>query len=168
MENRIKENISIIVAIAENRAIGKKNRLLWHLSADLKRFKRLTSAHTVIMGRNTFHSLPKGALPDRKNVVITDQEGEVFPDCVMAYSINEALRFTESDGECFIMGGGMIYEQFLPLAGKLYLTTVHKEFEADTFFPELDFTLWKEVESEFIEADERNEYPHTFTLYHRR
>jgi dihydrofolate reductase len=165
--SEIKKNISIIVAIAENNAIGKDNKLLWHLSEDLKRFKRLTSGHTVIMGRNTFLSLPNGALPNRKNIVISDQDGEQFEACEMAYSIEDALLLAGSDDECFIMGGGMVYRQMLPVAGKLYLSRVHKAFEADTFFPEIDFSEWEETQSVFVEAGEKNEFSHTFTEYIR-
>jgi len=166
--DHVMKNISIIVAIAENYAIGKDNTLLWRLSDDLKRFKRFTTGHTVIMGRNTFLSLPKGALPNRRNIVITDRMGETFPDCTMAYSLEEVLRLAESDSECFIIGGGIIYKQFLPIASKLYLTKVHAEFEADTFFPEIDYSEWKEIEKEHVEKGENNEYPHTFILYERR
>ncbi len=163
----IRKNISIIVAIAQNNAIGKDNRLLWHLSDDLIRFKKLTSGKTVIMGRNTFLSLPKGALPNRKNIVITDQENEVFEGCEMAHSIDEALELAGEKNEAFIMGGGMVYRQLLPIAGRLYLTTVHEEFDADTFFPEIDFTQWRERDSEFVPAGEKNEYSSTYTLYER-
>lgn len=163
----VKKNISIIVAIAENNAIGKENQLLWHLSDDLKRFKRLTTGHTVIMGRNTYLSLPNGALPNRRNIVITDKTGESFEDCEMARSIEEALELAGDKDECFIMGGGMVYRQMLPLAGKLYLTRVHASFEADTFFPEIDFTEWKAVQTETVDEGAKNEHPHTFTLYER-
>ncbi len=163
----IRKNISIIVAIAANNAIGKNNQLLWHLSDDLKRFKRLTSGHTVIMGRNTFLSLPKGALPNRRNIVITDQPGEQFEGCEMAYSIDEALALAGEDQECFIMGGGMVYQQMLPVAGRLYLTTVEHSFDADTFFPEINFAEWQKLESEFVDAGEKNDFPHTFSLYER-
>ncbi len=159
----IRKNISIIVAVAENMAIGLDNKLLWKLSDDLKRFKRFTTGHTVLMGRNTYLSLPNGALPHRKNIVITDKQEDSFPGCAMAYSIEQALELTDGD-ECFIMGGGMIYRQFLPVAGKLYLTTVHHSFEADTYFPEIDFSEWEEIETEHVDADEKNEYPHTFRL----
>lgn len=164
----IQNNISIIVAIAENNAIGKDNQLLWQLSDDLKRFKKYTTGHTVIMGRNTFLSLPNGALPNRRNIVITDREGEVFEECEMAYSLEEATALAGSDDECFIMGGGMVYRQMLPLAGRLYLTTVHHSFDADTFFPEIDFSQWSEVASEYVEADSKNEYPSTFRLFVRK
>lgn len=162
----IHKNLSIIVAIAENSAIGKDNKLLWHLSDDLKRFKKITSGHTVMMGRNTFLSLPNGALPNRKNIVITDKNNEHFDACVMAGSIEEAIALA-GDETCFVMGGGMIYRQLFPLAGKLYLTKVHHSFEADTFFPEINFSEWKEIESEHVDASDKNEYPHSFYLYER-
>jgi dihydrofolate reductase len=164
----LRKNISIIVAIARNNAIGKDNQLLWHLSDDLKRFKRLTSGHTVIMGRNTFLSLPNGALPNRRNIVISDQSGEQFEGCEMAYSIDQALDLAGEEEECFIMGGGQLYPQVLPVSGRLYLTMVDHSFDADTFFPEIDFAEWHALESEFVEDGEKNDYPHTFTMYERR
>ncbi len=167
METQILNNISIIVAIASNRAIGKDMRLLWHLSDDLKRFKKLTTGHTLIMGRNTFLSLPNGALPNRRHIVITDQVEESFEGCEMAGSIEEAVQLAGTDGECFVIGGGMVYKQFLPLAGKLYLTQVHESFEADTFFPEIDFSQWKALVTEEVEAGERNPYKHTYTEFIR-
>ncbi|MCF8224405.1 MAG: dihydrofolate reductase [Bacteroidales bacterium] len=163
----IRENISIIVAIAENNAIGKDNKLLWHLSDDLKRFKKITSGHAVMMGRNTYLSLPKGALPNRRNIVITNIENEKFEGCEMAYSLEEGLELAGTGEECFVMGGGMVYRQLLPIAGKLYLTRVHHTFDADTFFPEIDPSHWKEVESEFVDADAKNDFPHTFHFYKR-
>ncbi|MCK5135167.1 MAG: dihydrofolate reductase [Bacteroidales bacterium] len=163
MEQKIRHNISIIVAIAENNAIGKDNRLLWHLSDDLKRFKKLTTGHTLIMGRNTFLSLPNGALPNRRHIVISDVTGESFEGCEMARSIDMAIDMAGNDKECFVIGGGMVYAQFLPVAGKLYLTQVHHSFEADTFFPKIDFQQWKSVFSESVKAGEKNEYPHTYT-----
>lgn len=167
MENKILHNISIIVAIARNRAIGKDNRLLWQLSDDLKRFKKLTTGHTLIMGRNTFLSLPNGALPNRRHIVISDIAGESFEGCEMARSIEEAVDLAGPAGECFVIGGGMVYSQFLPVAGKLYLTRVHASFEADTFFPEIDFSQWKALYTEEVEAGERNQYRHTYTEYIR-
>lgn len=138
--------ISIIVAIAKNHAIGKDNQLLWHISEDLKRFKRLTSEHKVIMGRNTLLSLPKWPLPKRTNIVITDKPEEVFEGCEMVFSIEEAAKMCPKDEECFVMGGASIYRQFMPLADKLYITRVNKDFEGDTFFPEINEEIWKLVE----------------------
>jgi dihydrofolate reductase len=167
MEKKILHNVSIIVAIAENHAIGKENKLLWHISEDLKRFKKLTTGHTLIMGRNTFLSLPNGALPNRRHIVISDVKGESFEGCEMAASIEEAVHLAGSEDECFVIGGGMVYAQFLPLAGKLYLTQVHASFEADTFFPEIDFSTWQAGYSEKVDAGEKNQYPHTYTEFSR-
>ncbi|MFW5645653.1 MAG: dihydrofolate reductase [Bacteroidota bacterium] len=162
------KNISIIVAIAENNAIGKNNELLWKISDDLKRFKKLTTGHKVIMGRNTYLSLPNSPLPNRKNVVITDIENEKFEGCEMAYSIEEALANVQENEEAFVIGGGMIYKQFLPHANKLYLTRVHQSFEADTFFPALNYDEWVEMERQEFSAGEKNEFPHSFIVYARK
>ena len=167
MNNTSYPNISIIVAIAENLAIGKDNKLLWHISEDLKRFKKLTTGHTLIMGRNTFLSLPNGALPNRRHIVISDQDGDRFEGCAMAASIEEAIQLAGSVEECFVIGGGMVYKQFLPLAEKLYLTRVEQRFEADTFFPEINFSQWKSLSSERVEAGGKNQYAHTYTEYIR-
>ena len=163
------KNISIIVAIAENNAIGKDNLLLWRLSNDLKRFKKITSGHKVIMGRNTFLSLPNGALPNRTNLVITDKEEDDFDRCIMVYSVPEALEKCDENEEVFVIGGGMIYKQFLPHATKLYITKVHKSFDAaDTFFPEINYDEWNEISRERHESSEKNEYPHSFIIYERK
>ena len=167
MEQKILKNISIIVAIAENRAIGLDNKLLWHISEDLKRFKKLTTGHTMIMGRNTFLSLPNGPLPRRRHIVISDVPGEAFDGCEMARSIEEAVKMAGETDECFVIGGGMVYAQFLPVAGKLYLTRVHHSFEADTFFPEIDFTQWEANSSETVDAGGKNQYPHTYIEFVR-
>ena len=167
MEGKILHNISIIVAIAENHAIGKDNKLLWHISEDLKRFKKLTTGHTLIMGRNTFLSLPNGALPNRRHIVITDVVEEHFDGCEMARSLEEAVDMAGDSDECFVIGGGMVYAQFLPVAGKLYLTRVHQAFEADTFFPDIDYSHWKAGTSEEVDAGGKNQYAHTYTEYSR-
>lgn len=141
----IYKNISIIVAIAENFAIGKDNDLLFHLPNDLKHFKEITTGHSLIMGRNTLLSLPKWPLPKRRHIVITDNSCDTFPGCEVVYSIEEALEKVKDEREAFVIGGGMVYRQFFPLAGKLYLTLVHRTFEADVFFPEIDFSAWNEI-----------------------
>lgn len=141
-------DFTIIVAIAENYGIGKNNDLLWHISGDLKRFKKITTGHTIIMGRKTFFSLPKGALPNRRNIVITDCPEDCCPGAEIVSSIEEAIKIADKDKENFIIGGGMIYEQFMPLANKMYLTIVHKEFDADVFFPEINYDEWKIIEEE--------------------
>ena len=168
MKTITNKNISIIVAIAENNAIGKKNELLWNLPEDLKRFKQITSRHTVIMGRRTFLSLPKGALPNRKNIVISDVAGESFPGCEMVPSVQEAISLCDEKEESFVIGGGIVYRQFMPHARKLYITRVHKEFKADTFFPEINFDEWDEIERIKFPADGKNPYPFSFITYIRK
>jgi len=150
-------NIAIIVAIAQNFAIGKNNDLLFHLPNDLKRFKKITSGHAVIMGKRTLASLPNGPLPNRRNIIITDVPGEAFEGCETVYSINEAVAAVSNEQEAYVIGGGMIYRQFYPIAGKLYLTMAHKDFEADTFFPEINFEEWKELSRENL-FDEKNNF----------
>ena len=141
------KNISIIVAIAQNNAIGKDNQLLWHIPADLKRFKLLTTGHTIVMGKRTFYSLPIRPLPNRRSLVITDIAGEEIEGCTMAYSRDEAIEKMDDEKENFIIGGGSVYRQFLPLAQKLYLTIVQKDFDADTFL-EIDLSEWETIERE--------------------
>ena len=141
-------NITIIVAISENNAIGKNNDLLWHISGDLKRFKEITTGNTIVMGRKTYLSLPKRPLPNRRNIVISDIPNECISDVEVVDSIEKAIKIFDKDKESFIIGGGMIYRQFLPLANKIYLTVVHKNYEADVFFPEIDYTEWEITEKE--------------------
>jgi dihydrofolate reductase len=160
--------ISIIVAIAENLAIGKNNDLLWHIPDDLKRFKQITRGHAVVMGKRTFESLPRRPLPDRRNIVITDVAGELIPGCEMAYSINDAMALCNPDEESFIIGGASVYRQFLPLAGRLYLTRVHQSFEGDVFFPEMDESQWKLISAEHHPDDPANPFSYTYEVYERR
>jgi dihydrofolate reductase len=161
-------SISIIVAVAENNAIGKDNDLLWHISDDLKRFKRITSGHKMIMGKNTFLSLPVRPLPNRISVVITDDQNDNYEGCIMAYSIEDAISKCEADEECFIIGGGSIYRQFLPLADKLYLTKVGRSYEADIFFPEINEAEWELIEKEDYIDEENNSLPFSFQTYLRK
>ena len=166
-ETNMNKHISIIVAVAENNAIGKGNKLLWHISGDLQRFKRLTTGHHVVMGKKTYYSLPVKPLPGRTNVVISDIEGELIKGCEMAYSIEEAIEKCPDNEESFILGGGSIYRQFLPFADKLYITKVHKAFDADTFFPEIDENLWLLIEREDAEPDEKNDFSFSYLTYGR-
>ena len=161
-------SISIIVAIAENNAIGRNNELLWYISEDLKRFKKITLGHKVIMGRNTYLSLPIRPLPGRTNIVISDVPDENFEGCVMLNSIEQALEMCQSDEECFVIGGGMVYKQFLPHASKLYITRVYKSFEADTFFPEINYDEWEEIERETHCPDGENDFEYAFIIYQRK
>lgn len=162
------KNISIIVAVAENNAIGLNNDLLCHLSDDLKRFKKLTTGHTIVMGRKTYLSLPRRPLPNRTNIVITDVENEAVEGCITAYSIEDAIEKCTEDKNNFIIGGGSIYKQFLPHATMLYLTQIHHKFEADIFFPEIDYSQWDLIEEENMYADEKNEYDYSHRIYKRK
>ncbi|HKM94060.1 MAG TPA: dihydrofolate reductase [Prolixibacteraceae bacterium] len=157
----IQNNISIIVAIAQNFAIGKNNDLLFHLPDDLKRFKKITNGKTLIMGRNTLLSLPKWPLPNRRHIVITDKPDDHFDGCEVVFSIDEAIQKVKNEPEAFIIGGGMVYRQFYPLARKLYLTLVHKDFDADIFFPEIDFSEWEETERQ-NECDDINGFDYSY------
>lgn len=153
--------ISIVVAIAENGAIGYKNDLLWHLPADLKRFKEMTTRHSIIMGSRTFRSLPKGALPNRRNIVLSRTQQD-FPGAEWAASPEVALELVGEEAEAFVIGGAQVYEQMLPYTDKIYLTRVHADFpEADTFFPELDMSEWVELSRTEYPADEKNRYATT-------
>ncbi|WP_159522245.1 dihydrofolate reductase [Sunxiuqinia indica] len=157
----IHQNISIIVAIAQNFAIGKNNDLLFHLPNDLKHFKEITSGHTIIMGRNTLLSLPKWPLPNRRHIVISDKLDDCFDGCEVVSSIDEAIEKVKDEKEAFVIGGGMIYKQFYPMAGKLYLTLVHKDFDADVYFPTIDYKDW-DVESREDFHDEKNGFDYSY------
>ena len=157
--------ISIIVVIANNNAIGKDNKLLCHLPNDLKWFKKNTLEHNIIMGRNTFLSLPKGALPKRTNIVLTDNSDDNFKNCIMARSIKEAKTHFDKDKENFIIGGASIYKQFLPLADKLYITRIEHDFDADAFFPKINYSNWKLIQKIDNNIDEKNKYKHSFLIY---
>lgn len=154
-------NLSIIVALSENNAIGINNSLPWRLSADLKRVKTLTMGHHLIMGRKTFESFGK-PLPGRTNVIITRNKNYVAEGCIIVTSLNEALEKSEGDDETFIFGGGEIFRQALPLVNKIYMTRVHTHIEGDTFFPELNMKEWKEIFHQDFEADEKNNFPYSF------
>jgi len=160
--------ISLIVAIASNNAIGKQQDLLCHLPNDLKRFKAITLGHTIVMGRRTFESLPKGALPGRTNVVVTRNTDTNWENTIIAHSIEEVLA-KSNDQELFVIGGGTLYNQTLDRADRLYITHIHHEFaDADTFFPEIDYTQWQEIEREDHQADERHPYDYSFVTYERK
>lgn len=160
----IHPRLSIIVAVDEKRAIGKDNRLLWHIPEDLKHFKELTSGHTVIMGENTYHSIGR-PLPNRTNVVVTLDESFLVPGCLVAHSLDEALAIARENEkeEIFIIGGASIYRQFLPRVNRLYLTLVSGEHEADTFFP--DYSDFTKVISE--EKMDNGEYTFSFVIVER-
>ena len=156
-------DITIIAAVARNRAIGNGNKLIYWLPNDLKRFKALTTGHTIIMGRNTFLSLPKGALPNRRNIVLS-RTVSAFPGCDTYDSLDEALSHCADGEEVYIIGGASVYEQALPLATRLCLTEVDDTpGEADAFFPPYDG--WREVSREEHEKDEKHAYSYAFVDY---
>lgn len=161
--------LSILVAVAKNGAIGKDNDLIWYLSDDLKRFKALTTGHTIIMGRKTFESLPKGALPNRTNVVLTKDKSKSFPNCLMLHSVEEIIeKYAEDAEEHFIIGGGQLYTDLLPYANRIYLTRVHHSFEADVFFPEINQEDWIVESEEKHSVSEKNEYAFSFVNLKRK
>lgn len=159
--------ISIVVAIAQNNAIGCENKLLWHIPDDLKRFKRITLGHTIVMGMMTYQSLPFKPLPGRKNIVMTRQQPVELPGCLVAHSVEEALDLLDNEQENFVIGGAQIYDAFLPFTNKLILTIVHKDFQADTFFPEIDFSLWKETAREDILDTGTLGFDYSYITYER-
>lgn len=155
--------ITIIAAVAKNRAIGYENKLIYWLPNDLKRFKALTTGHTIVMGRNTFLSLPKGALPNRRNIVLSRSTKEL-PGCDVYTSLEEALSHCTPDEDIYILGGASVYRQALKMADRLCLTEVNDTPEkADTFFPPYDD--WKEERREDHPIDERHEYEYSFVDY---
>jgi dihydrofolate reductase len=160
--------ISIIVAVSEDWGIGKDNELLWRIPEDLKRFKRLTTGNAIIMGKKTWESLPRRPLPDRINIVLTDIPHERIEGSLTAYSIEDALTKCDNDKEIFIIGGGSIYRQFIPLADRLYISHVHKKAPADIYFPEIDMNIWKVVEKEEFQGDGEERIPYTYTIYERK
>ncbi|MBN1388443.1 MAG: dihydrofolate reductase [Bacteroidales bacterium] len=160
--------ISIIVAVASNNAIGMNNQLLWHIPDDMKRFKKLTLGHCLIMGKNTWYSLPRRPLPGRTNIVLTDDPCECLDDCITAYSVEDALDKCQKGREIFIIGGGSVYSQFLDRADRLYLTHVHKDFDADTFFPEIDPEVWHVIDRQDNNRTDDLEFSWSYVTYQRK
>ncbi len=163
------KEICIIAAAAENNALGKNNKLLWHLPDDFKFFKDSTTGHPLVMGRKTFESLPQ-ALPNRTHYIISrnDQYQVSHPDCIVVKSLEEAFVQLEGINKIFIAGGGEIYKQALPLVNKIALTRVHQSFEADTFFPDIDERDWKLIKSDYHPKDEKHAFDFTFEIYERK
>src|SRR5260221_2810729 len=157
--------ITIVVAISENHVIGKDNKLLWRLPNDLKHFKEITTGHTIIMGRQIYDSVGK-PLPNRRNIVITRQNITI-PGCEVVNSIEAALALCAGEPEVFIVGGAEIYKQAIKLTDRIYLTIVHKDFEGDSFFPNINKDEWKEVSREDHEPDHKNPLPYSFITLER-
>ncbi len=157
-----------IAAVAENNALGKDNKLVWHLPDDFKRFKQITSGHTIILGRKTFESFPK-PLPNRTHIIITRQLNYLVPDgCIVVNSIESALEKAPKTENVFIIGGGEIYKQSLQLTDKIELTRVHTICDADAYYPEIDEKTWKIEFEEFHPKDEKHNFDFTFITYIKR
>lgn len=159
--------VSMIAAMASNRALGKDNKLLWHISEDLKHFKAITSGGVVVMGRRTYESLGR-LLPGRVNVIVTRNTADAVDGAVMVSSLEEALERYADREEIFIIGGGQIYRAGLPLSDRVYLTEVMHPYEADTFFPELDPAIWHESERRHNDRGGDFAYPFDFVVYDRK
>jgi dihydrofolate reductase len=161
--------LSIIVAAAQNNVIGNQNKLIWHISEDLQYFKKLTLEHVVIMGRKTFESIGR-PLPKRCNIVISGNVSYRTEGCIVARSLDEATAFAKSynSGEAFIIGGGSIYREAINLVDKVYLTRIHKDYEGDVYFPELNAEQWDMIECRDFDRGEKFEYPFSFIVYKRK
>jgi dihydrofolate reductase len=162
--------LSLVVAYASNRVIGRDNDLPWYLPEDLKRFKRLTSGHCVIMGRKTYDSIIKrlgGPLPNRRNIVITSNSSYEARGADVVSSFPEALRRTKSSNEVFVIGGESVFKEALALADKIYATEIRKEVMGDVYFPHTDSSEWQVIERELSSADDKNEYDYEFVTYKR-
>lgn len=158
--------INIIVAVAKNGVIGDKNSLLWHIREDMVHFRTLTSGHPVIMGRKTYDSIGR-PLPKRTNVVITRDTELQIEGCTMAHSLEEAIALFDPQEEIFIIGGAQIYAQALPLAHRIYLTVVERDYQGDTSFPEIDYSVWRQTSVEKFTSGEEFEYPFSFITLER-
>jgi dihydrofolate reductase len=163
---RFPAGVSIIAALARNRAIGRGNDMPWRLPEDLKRFRRLTMGHAVIMGRKTFESIGS-ALPGRSNIVITRSRDWNPPGCVVVHSLDSGLARVGNPEDAFVIGGAQIYTLALPLAGRLYLTEIEREFEGDAFFPEFDRSRWREVSRERHTSGGPESFDYAFVEYRR-
>ena len=160
--------ITVIAAISKNNALGKDNDLIWHLPADLKRFKKVTTGHFIVMGRNTFESIGR-PLPNRTTIIITRNKNYFKEGCLIANSLEEALEMSKEEAKVFIIGGAQIYKETMAkdLADQLDITLVHDTFEADVYFPEIKNTVWKEAAREYFTADEKNKHNFSFISYQK-
>ena len=158
--------LSCIVAVSENGVIGRGNGLPWKLSADLRRFKQLTTGHAIIMGRKTFESIG-GPLPHRSSVMITRNRHYESPGVVVVHSFDQAVDACKDQHEAFVIGGEAVFREALPRAERLYLTRVHANIKGDTYFPETDLAAWKLLQQEDHPGDEKNDFPSTFCVYAR-
>lgn len=154
--------ISLIAAMAENRVIGYRNSIPWHISSDQKRFRAMTMGHPILLGRVTFEIIGR-PLPGRKNIVLTRQQGYRAPGAVVVHSLEEALAACKGEEELFVSGGGMVFEETIGLADRIYLSIIHRDYEGDSFFPEIPGSL-KEVSREEIKETP----PYSFVRYERK
>lgn len=159
--------ISLIAAMAPDRSIGIDNRIPWHLSADLKYFKKITLNKPVIMGRRTFESLGR-ALPERTNIVITQQNNFVAPDCIVVHNLEDALEAASPADEIMIIGGGQLYSEGIKIAQRMYLTLIDIETKGDTFFPEWEKEEWQEISRESHQKDAVNLFDYAFVVLERK
>ena len=160
--------LSLIVAISENNGIGKAGDLLCHLPNDLKHFKELTTGATVVMGKKTFFSLPRRPLPNRRNIVLTRDTAFAYDNTEVAHSIHELQSMLQTNERVFIIGGGEVYKQFMPLADELHITHIHHIWaDADTFFPQIDPLVWKVAERSGCMHDEESGFDFEFVTYER-
>lgn len=159
--------ICYIVAMDRNRVIGKDNNMPWHLPADLAHFKKVTTGHTVVMGRKTYESIGR-PLPNRKNVILTTNTSYEAPGCTIVHTKEEIDRLCKKEQKCFIIGGSELYHLFLSEADRLYVTVIDEAFVGDTYFPEIDHAKWKMISSETGMVDEKNKYPHEYRIYERK
>ena len=164
MENR---ELTIIAAVSINNVIGNKNKLIWKLSDDLKRFKELTIGHSIIMGRKTFDSLTN-PLPDRDNIVITRSTNYSNPGIKVCSSIEDAMSLTKTDTQPFIIGGGEIYSQTINMVDKIELTRVHEKFDGDAYFPEIPLDIFELINEEKYSSDSENEFDYSYLTYKKR
>ena len=160
-------SLSIVVAMDENRLIGKDNKLPWHLPADLAYFKKITTGKSIVMGRKTYESIGR-PLPNRRNIVISRNSNTLITGCEMAFSINEALSLTKDEDEVMIIGGASLCEQLLPHVSRLYITKIKGKFDGDVYFPEYDETEWLTSSIETHQPDEKNNYVYQFITMERK
>lgn len=159
-------HITAIVAMSENRAIGNNNQLPWHLPADLRHFKQITLGKPILMGRKTFQSIGR-SLPGRTNIILTQDKNFTAENCIIVHSIESALSTVKNQPELCVIGGAELFRQMLPFTQRIYLTIIHHDFSADTFFPELNKNEWKEIERVDHFSDEKNIYPYSFLILER-
>ncbi len=159
--------ITLIAAIGENNELGKNNDLIWHLPADLKRFKKITTGHSIIMGRNTYESIGK-PLPNRTSIIITRNKNYTAKGCIVVHSLTEALAQVPKNQTAFIIGGAQIYKEAINLVDCLDICKVHSSFDADVYFPEIDTAIWQETCRESFLANETHNYNYSFVTYHKK